>query len=223
MLQNSGAPHYLLKDLGMLSNLALRDYLTSCLDPVPDFSNLDQDASPLLQHMTSALDCPAAILVPFLRVRKDWHILMTRRAAHLVHHPGQISFPGGKVEPSDASPAATALREAFEEVQLTPDIVQVVGSLGIVRSPAGFLVQPIVGIIDGKNPLKSLLPDPAEVDLLFTMPLKHLVNPDNFRLVPRETDGRRNDYWVVNHDEHLIWGLSATVLKDLHRRFGNLV
>ena len=219
MLQISSRAKY----LGRLSHLALHKYLTSCLDPVPDFSDLDEGASPMLQHVTPASDCPAAILVAFLRVRRDWHILMTRRAPHLVHHPGQISFPGGKVEPGDANPVATALREAFEEVRLTPDLVQVVGSLDMVRSPAGFLVQPIVGIISGKNPLKSLLPDPAEVDLLFTMPLAHLVNPGNFWLVPREIDGRRNDYWVVDHDEHLIWGLSARVLNDLHRRVGNSV
>ena len=63
---------------------------------------------------------PAAILVPLLRVQSDWHILLTKRAAHLAHHAGQISFPGGKVEPCDASPVEAALREAFEEIQLTP-------------------------------------------------------------------------------------------------------
>ena len=67
------------------------------------------------------------------------------------------------------------------------------------------------------------MPDPAEVDLMFTLPLTHLIDPNNFRLVHRETDGKRNDYWVVEHDEHLIWGLSARVLNDLRRRVNKVV
>ena len=122
------------------------------------------------------------------------------------------------MEPHDASPVEAALREAFEEVQLNPGLVQVVGLLERVLSPAGFLVQPVVGIIRGENVLGSLVSDPAEVDLIFTLPLKHLINSNNFRLVHRKTDGRRNDYWVVDHDKHFIWGLSARVLNDLRRR-----
>ena len=115
------------------------------------------------------------------------------------------------------------MREAREEVQLNPGLVQVVGLLERVRSPAGFLVQPVVGIIRGENALGSLVSDPAEVDLIFTLPLTHLVNSNNFRLVHRKTDGRRNDYWVVDHDKHFIWGLSARVLNDFRRRVTKVV
>ena len=87
-----------------------------------------------------------------------------------------------------------------------------------VRSPAGFLVQPVVGVVCGDNSLDKLAANPTEVDLMFTLPLTHLINPDNFRLVPRKTGGRQNDYWVFEHDKHFIWGLSARVLNDLHRR-----
>ena len=104
-----------------------------------------------------------------------------------------------------------------------PQLVNIAGGLDAVRSPAGFIVQPIVGIVGGDDGLDGLVADPAEVDLIFTLPLSHVVNPSNFRLVPRETDGRRNDYWVVDHDDHLIWGLSARVLNDLHRRIGMAV
>jgi len=127
------------------------------------------------------------------------------------------------MEPYDASPVEAALREALEEVQLSPGLVQVAGLLDKVPSPAGFLVQPVVGIVCGESPLDHLSPDPAEVDLMFTVPLTHLIDPDNFRLVHRETDGKRNDYWVVEHDEHLIWGLSARVLNDLRRRVNSAV
>jgi 8-oxo-dGTP pyrophosphatase MutT (NUDIX family) len=148
---------------------------------------------------------------------------MTKRAEHLAHHAGQISFPGGKVEPDDDGPVSAALREAFEEVRLMPQSVSIAGGLDALRSPAGFIVQPIVGVVGGDDGLDGLVADPAEVELIFTLPLSHVINPNNFRLVPRKTNGWRNDYWVVDHDDHLIWGLSARVLNDLHRRIGMTV
>ena len=206
-----------------LNHVELHKYLVCCLDPLPSLPDSGQCElkMPSLQKVASYR--PAAILVPLLRVQFDWHILMTKRAAHLVHHAGQISFPGGKMEPCDASPVEAALREASEEIQLKPGLVKVVGLLDKVLSPAGFLVQPVVGIIRGENALASLVSDPGEVDLIFTLPLKHLADPDNFRLVQRKTDGKRNDYWVVEHDKYLIWGLSAGVLNDLRRRVNKLV
>ena len=194
----------------------LHQRLDACLNPLSDMAALGLDVAPVP-------DRPAAILVPLLRSAGNWHILMTKRAEHLAHHAGQISFPGGKVEPDDDGPVSAALREAFEEVRLMPQSVSIAGGLDAVRSPAGFIVQPIVGIIGGDNGLHGLVADPAEVDLIFTLPLSHIINPKNFRLMPRKTNGRRNDYWVVDHDDHLIWGLSARVLNDLHRRIGMAV
>ena len=191
----------------------LQQRLDACLNPLSDMAALGLDVAPVP-------DRPAAILVPLLRSAGNWHILMTKRAEHLAHHAGQISFPGGKVEPDDDGPVSSALREAFEEVRLIPQSVSIAGGLDAVRSPAEFIVQPIVGIIGGDDGLHGLVADPAEVDLIFTLPLSHVINPNNFRLVPRKTNGRRNDYWVVDHDDHLIWGLSARVLNDLHRRIG---
>jgi 8-oxo-dGTP pyrophosphatase MutT (NUDIX family) len=194
----------------------LQQCLDSCLNPLADMAATGLEVAPLP-------DRPAAILVPLLRSAGYWHVLMTKRAKHLANHAGQISFPGGKVEPDDDGPVSAALREAFEEVRLMPQSVIVAGGLDAVRSPAGFIVRPIVGIVSGDDGLEGLVADPAEVDLIFTLPLSHVINPSNFRLVPRETGGRRDDYWVVDHDEHLIWGLSARVLNDLHRRIGMTV
>ena len=212
-----------LMDTRELNHVELKKFLGCCLDPLLGMPDPGQGelTMPPFQKVLSYR--PAAILVPLLRVQFDWHILMTRRAAHLAHHAGQISFPGGKIEPHDASPVEAALREAREEVQLNPGLVRVVGLLERVRSPAGFLVQPVVGIIRGEDALGSLVSDPAEVDLIFTLPLTHLVNSNNFRLVHRKTDGRRNDYWVVDHDKHFIWGLSARVLNDFRRRVTGVV
>jgi len=223
-------------DVRQISHIDLHQRLDACLNRLPDGSGKSDglggsggSGGSGEQKLSSgpdagtAPDRPAAILVPLLRDAGDWHVLMTKRAAHLAHHAGQISFPGGKVEPEDDGPVAAALREAFEEVRLVPQSVRIVGGLDPVRSPAGFVVQPVVGIVGGDNGLAGLIADPGEVDLIFTLPLSHIVNPNKFRLVPRETNGRRNDYWIVEHDDHLIWGLSARVLNDLHRRIGAAV
>jgi len=190
---------------------AIARQLLACLDAAPDGRDRPQ--------MKNGRDDDrlAAILVPLIWRDSDWQILMTKRAAHLSHHAGQISFPGGALDASDEGLIDTALREAHEEISLAPPLVRVMGSLLPVRSPAGFIVQPIVGMIGG-DIFNELRPDPAEVDSIFTLPLAHIGQPDNFSLVPRQTEGRDNSYWVVSHPEHYIWGLSARVLNDLRQR-----
>jgi len=190
---------------------ALPAQLTICLDAVPAGRARPQTE---IGHDDDRL---AAILVPLIWRNADWQIVLTKRAAHLPHHAGQISFPGGKLERCDATLIDTALREAHEEISLAPPLVRIMGGLMPVRSPAGFIVQPIVGIIDN-DIYTSLRPDPAEVDSIFTVPMTHIRQPDNFTLVPRQTEGRDNSFWVVAHPEHYIWGLSARVLNDLHQR-----
>jgi len=214
------------RDAWQISHVDLHQRLDACLNRLPDRSEADRQKPKMpssVRDTVTVPDRPAAILVPLLRDAGDWHVLLTKRAAHLAHHAGQISFPGGKVEPEDDGPVGAALQEAHEEVRIVPQSVQIVGGLDAVRSPAGFVVQPVVGIVCGDNGLAGLVADPGEVDLIFTLPLSHIINPDNFRLVPRQTNGRRNDYWIVEHDDHLIWGLSARVLNDLHRRIGAVV
>ncbi len=159
----------------------------------------------------------AAVLVPLIWCDSDWQILMTKRATHLSHHAGQISFPGGELDASDKGLMDTALREAYEEISLTPTSVRVMGSLQPVRSPVGFVVQPFVGIIGGDS-FFELQPNPAEVDIIFTLSLAHIGQPDNFSLVQREADGLRNSYWVVSHYNYYIWGLSERILNDLRQR-----
>ena len=185
--------------------------LLTCLDTAPDGRDRPQ--------MKNGRDDDrlAAVLVPLIWRESDWQILMTKRAAHLSHHASQISFPGGTLSAGDRGLIDTALREAHEEISLTPPSVKVMGGLSPVRSPAGFIVQPIVGVIDG-DIFNQLRPDPAEVDSIFTLPLTHIDQPDNFFLIPRQNNGRDDSYWVVSHPDHHIWGLSARVLNDLRQR-----
>lgn len=190
---------------------ALPRQLAACLDVVP--AGRDR---PLMANGRNG-DRLAAILVPLIWQPSGWQILLTKRAAHLSHHAGQISFPGGKLDPTDADLIDAALREAEEEINLLPAMVRVMGGLLPVRSPAGFIVQPIVGIM-AQDIFGHLHPDPAEVESIFTVPLTHIVKPDNFIKKPSQTEGRDNSYWVVAHPKHYIWGLSARVLNDLCQR-----
>ena len=146
---------------------AMPGKLKACLDEVP----MDCDWSAVINGNED--DTLAAVLVPLIWRESDWQILMTKRAAHLQHHAGQISFPGGKLDPTDAGPVEAALREANEEISLAPSMVEVMGGLSPVRSPAGFIVQPVVGIIVW-DIFDDLLPDPAEVESMFTLSLIHI-------------------------------------------------
>ena len=110
-----------------IAHLDLQQRLDACLNSLGDMAAVGLDAAPVP-------DRPAAILVPLLRSAGHWHVLMTKRAEHLAHHAGQISFPGGKVEPDDDGPVSAALREAFEEVRLMPQSVSIVGGIKIGRA-----------------------------------------------------------------------------------------
>ena len=173
------------------------------------------DAIPSKLNETSGR--PAAVLVGLTLQDNGWHVIMTERSAHLAHHAGQISFPGGKVEEGDHGLVATALREAQEEIALSPDQVDVIGGLGPVTSPVGFIVQPVVGIV-ASGTILSACPD--EVARILVLPLADLVSSYRHRRESHIRDGRQRNVWVIDHDDHYIWGLSAAILVDLAARMG---
>ena len=158
---------------------------------------------------------PSAVLVGLLPDAGHWHVIMTERAHHLTHHAGQISFPGGKVDRADNSLIDTALREAHEEVAMPAGAVQVLGGLDMVVSPAGFIVQPIVGLI---APGTRLVAAPDEVARVLVLPLALLSDRSRHRQESYLRDGRPRQFWVIDHDRHYIWGLSAAILVDLATR-----
>jgi 8-oxo-dGTP pyrophosphatase MutT (NUDIX family) len=150
-------------------------------------------------------------------------VVLTRRAAHLRHHAGQISFPGGKVEPWDASASSAALREAEEEIGLRPAEVRLLGHYDPYTTVTRFRVTPFVGVVD---PGWRARLDPNEVDAVFEAPLDFLMDPRNCERRHYEREGERRHFYAMPWGEHMIWGATAGMLKGLSdriRRLGRVV
>jgi 8-oxo-dGTP pyrophosphatase MutT (NUDIX family) len=175
--------------------------------------------NPIPTRLRSEAGRPAAVLVGLMADASGWQVIMTERAAHLAHHAGQISFPGGKVDDEDTTLVATALREADEEIALPSTKVEILGGLDPVSSPVGFIVQPIVGIVAPQVDLQAC---PDEVARILILPLADLISPPRHRRESYIREGRRRDIWVIDHPEHYIWGLSAAIIVDLAARVGAL-
>ena len=156
----------------------------------------------------------AAVLVPVIDYPGGPTVLFTRRTAQLKKHSGQISFPGGRVEPSDPGREFTALREAHEEIGLPPDKVEVIAVLPEYFTRTGFRVTPVVGVV---NPPLELVPDAREVDEVFEVPLAFLVDSRNHRRASREIGGRTAHYYEIEHNGRIIWGATAGMIINLYR------
>jgi 8-oxo-dGTP pyrophosphatase MutT (NUDIX family) len=154
---------------------------------------------------------PAAVLVPIV-ARESLSMLLTRRAAHLKDHSGQVSFPGGRVHADDGSPEATALREAREEIGLDAARVEILGRMPEYFTRTGFRITPVVGIV---APPFELLPDANEVEAIFEVPLAFLLDPANRRRQSREWQGELRWFYEMPFGEHYIWGATAGMLVNL--------
>lgn len=154
----------------------------------------------------------AAVLVPLIQIRGETSILLTRRTAHLTAHAGQISFPGGRIEPEDPTPADGALREAEEEIGLPRDQVELIGRLDTYITRTGFEVTPVIGLISGPVSLK---PDPFEVAEVFDVPLSFVIDPRNRERRSREFKGAVREFWAISYGEYVIWGATAGMLINL--------
>ena len=158
---------------------------------------------------------PAAVLIPFLRRDGEWHILYTRRTDTLPEHSGQVAFPGGRTDPQDTSPETTALREAYEEINLNPKDVQILGNLRRMPTISNYCVTPVVGLIPW--PYNFILRI-EEVSRIFTIPLKWLSNPSNHTIEKRVLPPPFDPIPVVYFNEfdgELLWGVSARITLNL--------
>ena len=156
----------------------------------------------------------AAVLITFANYQSDPVIVLTKRAAHLKKHAGQISFPGGRVDSTDSSLIHTALREAEEEISLPSSLVDVKGFLPDMMTGTGYRVTPVVGLVDESCDALSqrLIPAPAEVDDVIFAPAEMLLNKRLYSSFEREHKGQRWTSWRIDVDGHIIWGATAAIL-----------
>ncbi|THD46208.1 MAG: CoA pyrophosphatase [Bradyrhizobium sp.] len=157
---------------------------------------------------------PAAVLIPVVDHPQPT-VLLTQRSAHLNDHAGQISFPGGKIDATDASPLDTALREAEEEIGLSREFVDPVGYLDLYGTSFGFRILPTVARV---RPGFKLRINQTEVDDAFEVPLAFLMNPANHQLHSKEFRGIERAYYAMPYEERYIWGATAGILRVLYER-----
>jgi len=192
------------------------------LQPVAWTPELRSD--PRLTAQASEVWVPAAVLVPLIERDHRLDVLLTHRARHLQAHAGQISFPGGRIEPSDRSVVDAALREAGEEIGLTTTQIEILGTLPNYRTVTQFEVTPVVGMVAQPIVLKL---EAAEVQDAFEVPLSFLMDPGNHqRRVIAARGEQRFVYTMPYYDglrEHLIWGVTAALVRNLYAflRAGN--
>ncbi len=159
---------------------------------------------------------PAAVLIPIVARPQGATMLFTERAARLRNHAGQTSFPGGRIDHTDPTPAATALREAQEEIGLDPRHVSALGYMEPYQSGTGFRIIPVVAIVE---PHFELMLNPHEVNAAFETPLEFLMREENHKRHRWERDGVTRESWAMHHDDRLIWGVTAGIVRGFWERF----
>lgn len=157
---------------------------------------------------------PAAVLVPVVD-RPEPGVLLTLRPHNMRRHAGQISFPGGRIDPGDDGPVAAALREAEEEIGLARNRVEVIGTGDRYRTITGFDVTPVLGVVPPDLPLT---PSANEVAELFEAPLRILLDPDRQRVQTVNWQGQMRTYYEIEVDGRRIWGATAAMIVNLSRR-----
>jgi 8-oxo-dGTP pyrophosphatase MutT (NUDIX family) len=157
---------------------------------------------------------PAAVLVPVVLGAVPG-IVLTKRTAHLSSHAGQVSFPGGRIDPGDSGPEAAALREAHEEIGLDPGCVDVLGLLPDHLTGTGYRITPVLAVLP---PALRFEMSPHEVESIFELPISVLLDPEAPRRQRQHVRGVWREYWVWPHPEHYIWGATAAILVRLAER-----
>ena len=176
--------------------------------------NFNQLSAAIASAPTAYLGRQAAVLIPIIEIDQQLHLVLTQRAMHLRHHPGQISFPGGKVEPNDVNAIHTALREAHEEIGLHAENVEVLGLFPPHKTFTGFEITPVVAFVKQHF---ELVIDPGEVADCFTVPLRFFIDRDNRHQVFHYRHGKRYHVHFMPFEDRFIWGVTAAIIDLLCR------
>ena len=179
-------------------------------EPAPRHADPSRHADDGLDDIPDNL-VPAAVLVPIV-LHREPAVLLTKRTAHMKKHAGQVSFPGGRIDPGDADAEAAALREAMEEIALDPGNVEIVGRMEAYVTGTGYRITPVLGLLP---PGLTYVASPQEVDAVFELPFSTLLDPAAPRREFENSFGRIREYWVWPHAEHRIWGATAAILVHL--------
>ena len=182
---------------------------------LPSGESSDFDLNPGLQLPPGRVLRPAGVLIAVRTGPSGAELILTKRSSRLKHHPGQIAFPGGKVDPCDDGPIGAALRESWEEVGLPQDRVTVLGTLPQHETVTGFLVTPVLGVVSGDF---TPVPEAGEVEEVFTVPLAYVTAPANFFIERRRWRGEWRRYYAVPYGPYYIWGATARILRGLADR-----
>jgi 8-oxo-dGTP pyrophosphatase MutT (NUDIX family) len=154
------------------------------------------------------------VLIPIVQRKTSLNVVLTKRTAHLRHHPGQVAFPGGKMDTDDPTSISTALRETHEEIGIAPDTVTIIGKTSPHKTVTGFEVIPVLGVID---PLADFIPQQGEVETVFEVPLLFLMNAANTRIESRVWQGHKRSYYTMPYGPFYIWGATARIIVSLQQ------
>lgn len=175
----------------------------------------DHDLNPNWMRPADATLRPAAVLAPIVKRPEGWTMIFTQRAEETPAHPGQVSFPGGRVQASDANAVDTALRETCEEIGLDRHLIEPLGAWDLYETVTGYCVTPVVGLVE---PGFTLTLDPREVASVFEAPLSFLFDPANHERRETMWKGQMRTYYAMPYGDRFIWGATAAMIRALYER-----